>query len=128
MNNSSFYSEIVEKYMDPEFDIREEFLELPLIARILASAFSLICLVASPVLSIVGLIAEVIVVTVTMQKEQWGRVLKFDAYYISDKIRFAVLVNINRLLWCRSKWLCNKIHEAASYVFADEEEIFSVTY
>lgn len=128
MNKSSFYSEIVEKYMDPEFDFREEFLELPFIAKILGNAFSLICLIASPVLFLVGLIAEVIVVLVTMQKEQWGRVLKFDVYYMSDKIRFGVLANINRLLGCRSKWLCNKVHEAASYVFEDEEKIFSDTY
>lgn len=128
MDKKSFFDEMVEKYMDPEFDSRKEFLELTPITRILANAFSLICLIISPVLLVFGLIAEVIVVLITMPKEQWTRVFKFDVYYISDKLRFAVLVNINRLLGCRSKWLCNKVHEAASYVFEDEEKIFSDTY
>lgn len=128
MDKKSFFDEMVEKYMDPEFDFRKEFLELSLITKILANAFSLICLVISPVLLVFGLIAEVIVVLIRMPKDQWIRVFRFDVYYISDKLRFAVLVNINRLLGCRSKLLCNKIHEAASYVFEDEEKIFSDTY
>lgn len=128
MDKKSFYDEVVEESMDPEFDFRKEFLELSLITRILGNVFSLICLIASPVLFLVGLIAEVIVVLVTMPKEQWVRTLKFDVYYMSDKIRFGVLLNINRLLGCRSKWLCNKVHEAASYVFEDEEKIFSDTH